>query len=184
VSIINHGTSRLSPEYVLLGFLYQNPGHGYELHKRMEAEFENIWHGSQSQTYNILTRLEAQGYIHATQVEQVKLPPRQLLYINEAGKKRFEDWLDTPTKPSVHAIRVEFITRLYFMQLYYPQKVAQMISNQIDVVTDGLVQQEENLQELQDDQIFNRLALELRIRLLNSLVAWLKDCRETFPKER
>ena len=132
----------------------------------MEAEFENIWHASQSQTYNILKRLEAQGYIIATQVEQDKLPPRQLLHITDAGKERFEEWLDTPTKPSVHAIRVEFITRLYFMQLYYPQKVPLMIQTQIEVVANGLVQQEENLRDLPDDQMFNRLALELRIKLL------------------
>lgn len=150
----------------------------------MEAEFKNIWHASQSQTYNILTRLEAQGFIRATQVEQDKLPPRQLLFINDAGKKRFEDWLDTPNKPSVHSIRVEFITRLYFMQHYYPQKVPQMIRTQIGVVSDGLIHQEEVLHQLQDDQIFNRLALELRIKLLDSLVAWLMECGETFTKER
>jgi DNA-binding PadR family transcriptional regulator len=176
VSIIYHGTSRLSPEYALLGFLYQIPSHGYELHKRMEAEFENIWHASQSQTYNILNRLESQGYIKATQIEQEKLPTRKFLHITDAGRERFEDWLDTPTKPSVHAIRVEFITRLYFMQLYYPQKVTPLIRAQIEAVTDGLVQQEKNLRELPDDQMFNRLALELRIKLLHSLISWLKEC--------
>jgi DNA-binding PadR family transcriptional regulator len=178
--MINHGTSRLSPEYVLLGFLYQNPNHGYELHKQMEGEFENIWHASQSQTYNILKRLATQGYIYSTPVEQEKLPPRQLLYINEVGKKRFEDWLDTPTKPSVHAIRVEFISRLYFMQLYFPQKVPQIIRTQIDVVTEGLVQQKESLQGLPEDKSFNRLALELRIKLLHSVIEWLKNCDAAF----
>jgi DNA-binding PadR family transcriptional regulator len=182
--MINHGTSRLSPEYVLLGFVYQNPNHGYELHKRMEAEFENIWHASQSQTYNILNRLEVHGYIMATQVEQDKLPPRKLLHITDAGKERFEEWIDTPTKPSVHAIRVEFISRLYFMQLYYPQKVLQMTHTQVEVVADGLIEQEENLRDLADEQIFNRLALELRIKLLSSLIAWLKKCGEAFSKER
>jgi DNA-binding PadR family transcriptional regulator len=172
--------SRLSPEYVLLGFLYRDPSHGYDLHKRMEVEFENIWHASQSQTYNILSRLEAQGFIMATLVEQEKLPPRQLLHLTGVGKLRFEEWLDKPTKPSVHTIRVEFISRLYFMQLYYPQKVLQMIQKQMDVVSNGLFQQEENLRNLPDDQTFNRLALELRIKLLYSLISWLKECGEAF----
>jgi hypothetical protein len=34
----------LSPEYVLLGFLNQQPAHGYDLHERMEAELGQIWH--------------------------------------------------------------------------------------------------------------------------------------------
>jgi DNA-binding PadR family transcriptional regulator len=172
----DHGTSRLSPEYVLLGFLYRNPNHGYMLHKLMEAEFENIWHASQSQTYNILKRLETLGYIKATLIKQEKLPPRQLLSITEAGKLRFEDWLDRPTKPSVHAIRVEFTSRLYFMRLYHPQKVLHMIALQVEVVTNGLYQQEQNLKDLPDNQTFNQLALELRIKLLQSVISWLKEC--------
>ncbi len=178
--MIDKRTSRLSPEYVLLGFLYRDSNHGYDLHKRMESEFENIWHASQSQTYNILNRLEAQGYIIATPVEQEKLPPRQFLHITGAGKRRFEEWLDNPTKSSVHAIRVEFISRLYFMQLYYPQKVLQMIHTQVDVVANGLIQQEENLRDLPDTQMFNRLALELRIKLLHSVISWLKECYAAF----
>ena len=34
----------LSPEYVLLGFLNQQPAHGYDLHERIEAELGQIWH--------------------------------------------------------------------------------------------------------------------------------------------
>ncbi len=142
----------------------------------MEADFENIWHASQSQTYNILKRLEAQGYIIPTQVEQEKLPPRQLLHITETGRQRFEAWLDKPTNSSVHAIRVEFISRLYFMQLYYPKKVSQMIQTQAEVVANGVSLLEKNFHNLPIEQTFNRLAMELRIKLLRSVIEWLQDC--------
>jgi DNA-binding PadR family transcriptional regulator len=142
----------------------------------METEFENIWHASQSQIYNILKRLETQGYIKATLIKQEKLPPRQLFSITESGKLRFEDWLDKPTKPSVHAIRVEFISRLYFMLLYNPQKVLHMITIQEEMVTNGLNQQEQYLKGLPDNQKYNQLALELRIKLLQSVISWLKQC--------
>ncbi len=176
--MINHQTSRLSPEYVLLGFLYKTPDHGYDLNKRMATDFKNIWHASQSQTYNILKRLEAQGYIFFTQVEQEKLPARQLFHITEKGIHRFDTWLNHPTKPSVHSIRVEFISRLYFMQLYYPEKVSRMIQEQVKVVEEGLNQLEEDMRNLPAKQTFNRLALELRIKLLNSVIDWLNDCGE------
>jgi hypothetical protein len=115
-------------------------------------------------------------------VEQVKLPPRQLLQITESGITRFETWLKNPTKSSVHAIRVEFVTRLYFIQLYYPQKTQEMIRVQIDMVNAGLSELQEDLANLPDSQIFNRLALELRIKLLNSVISWLNECIETFAK--
>ena len=44
----------LSPEYVLLGFLNQQPAHGYDLHEHIEAELGQIWHISLSETMNSL----------------------------------------------------------------------------------------------------------------------------------
>ncbi len=176
--MINRVNSRLSPEYVLLGFLCKLPSHGYELHHRLIDEFGNIWHASQSQTYSILKRLEAQGYVTSSVVEQEKLPPRQLLQITESGLGRFENWLNKPTKSSVHAIRVEFITRLYFIQLYYPHNTRRMIREQVDVVNDGLFQLHENLINIPESQTFDRLALELRIKLLNSVISWLYESQQ------
>jgi DNA-binding PadR family transcriptional regulator len=176
----NRSNSRLSPEYVLLGFLYKNPSHGYELHRRLLGDFGNIWHASQSQTYNILKRLESQGHITSTNVEQEKLPPRQLLFITEKGRKRFYEWLMAPTKSSVHAIRVEFVTRLYFVRQYYPETTLDMISIQIEMVKAGLNELHEDLAQLSDSQTFNRLALDLRIELLTSVISWLKECTKAF----
>jgi len=180
----NRVSSRLSPEYVLLGFLYIVPSHGYELHQRLLDVFGNIWHANQSQTYNILKRLEAQGYISSTFIEQEKLPPRQSLHITESGSERFKTWLNKPTKSSVHAIRVEFVTRLYFMQQYYPQNTPEMIRVQVEVVNAGLIQLHENLSNIPDDQAFDRLALELRINLLKSVISWLNECLETFSPKK
>jgi DNA-binding PadR family transcriptional regulator len=179
VSIKNRINSRLSPEYVLLGFLYQHAGHGYELHRRLRDEFGNIWHASQSQTYNILKRLEAQGYISSRAVEQEKLPPRLLLSITEQGKERFEYWLNQPTKSSVHAIRVEFVTRLYFTELYHSENTQDMIREQIEVVKSGLTQLQASLVTIPTERIYDRLALELRIQLLSSVINWLNAYQET-----
>jgi DNA-binding PadR family transcriptional regulator len=176
----NRSNRRLSPEYALLGFLYKLPSHGYELHQRLQAEFGNIWHASQSQIYNIIRRLEVQGYIISNFVEQKRLPPRQLLHITVSGITRFETWLKNPTVSSVHAIRVEFVTRLYFMQLYFPQKTPDMIRVQIDTVNAGLNELHKDLANLPDNQTVNRLALELRIKLLSSVISWLNECKEAF----
>jgi hypothetical protein len=84
----------------------------------------------------------------------------------------------------VHAIRVEFVTRLYFMQRYYPQNTPDMIRIQIDVVHAGLNQLQEDLADLPESQTFNRLALELRIKLLSSVISWLNGCLEAFDSKR
>jgi DNA-binding PadR family transcriptional regulator len=163
-----------------MGFLYQHPGHGYDLHRRLSEEFGYIWHVSQSQTYNILKRLEAKGFIISTAIEQEKLPNRQLLHLTEAGIQRFNTWLETPTQCSVHAIRVEFITRLYFLQQYQPQQVQEVIRKQINEVDMGLHRLDETRTILPEDQAFNHLALDLRIKLLRSIFTWLDECRDQF----
>jgi DNA-binding PadR family transcriptional regulator len=180
VSINIKRNHRLSPEYVLLGFLYQNPSHGYELHERLTHEFGYIWHVSQSQTYNILKRLEDQEFITSTIIEQEKLPARQLLHLTKSGESHFMKWLETPTKCSVHLIRLEFITRLYFYALYYPNKIDTAIREQVAEVSLGLNQLEAMRVELPEDQRYNRLSLDLRIRLLESVLNWLNVCREEF----
>ena len=176
MSIKFKSNSRLSPEYVLLGFLYLSPSHGYKLHQQLHDQFSNIWHASQSQTYNILKRLETQGYIHSTSVEQDRFPTRQLLEITPSGVERFEAWLSQPSKVSVHSIRVEFITRLYFTQQYHPGRLQKMIQAQLEAVEAGVIQLKRLMTKLSDDDVFNRLALELRLELLGSVISWLERC--------
>jgi DNA-binding PadR family transcriptional regulator len=176
----NRVTSRLSPEFALLGFLYKDADHGYELHQRLRDEFENIWHASQSQTYSILKRLEAQGYVRSIAIEQEKLPSKQVLKITELGRKRFDEWLNRPSKSSVHTIRVEFLTRLYFTELYYPQNTEEMIGAQTEVVEGGVRELQARLANIPAEQIFDRLAVELRIKLLSSVISWLNGCQQAF----
>jgi DNA-binding PadR family transcriptional regulator len=175
VSIDNKHSSRLSPEYVLLGFLFKNPSYGYQLHKRLQNEFGAIWHISQSQTYNILKRLQIKGDIAITSAEHERMPTRQAVQITNRGYQRFDQWLNKTTTCSVHAIRVEFITRLYFIQQYQPMKIREIIEAQVREVGRGLNQLKEI--KIPDHNTFNMLALDLRIQLLQSIHSWLQECQ-------
>jgi DNA-binding PadR family transcriptional regulator len=168
-----------SPEYALLGFLFKKPDHGYELYQTLSTEFGQIWHSSLSQTYNILKRLETRGYITSTLQEQNKLPARQVLALTESGRQRFKAWLRTPTGSSVRAVRVEFLTRLYFIQRLYPNRISSVIEDQTTEIRSSLRRLEETLANVPASQTFNRLGVELRIRQLNSILDWLVECRFT-----
>jgi DNA-binding PadR family transcriptional regulator len=178
VSTTHPAKNRLSPEFALLGFLYRSPDHGYNLHKQLSSELGNIWHASQSQTYNILKRLEENRYITSTAINQPKLPARQLLHITETGRARFEEWLESPTNCSVHAIRVEFITRLYFLELLQPQRMKQAIEDQRQVVLAGLAQLQTQRKNHNSEQNIEGLAIDLRVKLLVSLLDWLDECEQ------
>ncbi len=170
--------NRLSPEYVLLGFLMEGPGYGYGLHQRLESEFGNIWHASQSQTYSILKRLEIRGDVWVTPERQGQRPERFVLHLSEAGRLRFEQWLKTPTRVSVHALRVEFISRLYFLQRLRPQGVQAAIGEQIHQVRQKITEQSSVQNEMLDRRVYQRMGMEVRVRLLRSILAWMEELQQ------
>ncbi len=167
----------LSPEYVLLGLLNQRPAHGYDLHQRLIEELGQIWHISLSQTYNILKRLEAKGFIVGVVQTQEKAPPRRRFRLTPLGRRRLEQWLSAATEPRARAIRVEFLTRLYFVYLANPKAARSLIDDQIAATQAGMANLTTLLAELPPEQVFNQLGLDLRLRQLTSILDWLAECR-------
>jgi DNA-binding PadR family transcriptional regulator len=180
----SHHIGTLSPEMALLGLLYRAPGHGYDLHRKVVADLGQVWHLSQSQAYAILKRLEARGDISVEEFPQEKLPPRQLLNITLQGQKRFLDWLDTPSGGSTRAIRMEFVTRLYFLNLYMPEKLNQAFARQRMETEHNIHRLEKICVELPDEQICNRMSLELRLKQLKTVLEWLDDCQKNLQQDK
>jgi DNA-binding PadR family transcriptional regulator len=176
--------SDLSPEYALLGLLAQRPTHGYELHQRLVTDLGQVWHVSLSQTYNILNRLESQGFVRGTVQDQEKLPSRRIFRLTLAGRRRFDNWLYSPTPCSVRTIRVEFVTRLYFSHALNPDRIANLVEAQTEEVRARLTRLQVVLAELPPHQVFNQLGLKLRVRQLTSLLDWLAECRATLEPRR
>jgi DNA-binding PadR family transcriptional regulator len=171
--------SNVSPEFALLGFLIAEPCHGYDLHQKFQAELGHVWRLSQSQAYTILKRLEARGDISSRLVEQEKLPARQILRITKPGKLRFEKWLNGSSY-NARAIRLEFLTRLYFSRRYYPDQTAHIYAAQCAEVRASIERLESLLSRLLPDQPYNQLSLELRLRQLQLIQDWMQEIQAQF----
>ena len=176
----DHHSGTLSPEFALLGFLIAGPSHGYDLHQRFIAELGNVWHLSQSQAYAILKRLENRGDISAHVVEQDKLPARQMLRIARQGRHRFMDWLQNHSGSNARAIRLEFLTRLYFSNLYTPENTSQIVAAQYAALRNNIERLENLLAHLPPEQTYNRLSLDLRLRQLELIQEWMAEIRTQF----
>lgn len=176
----DHRTGNLSPEFALLGFLIAGPSHGYDLHQRLSAELGYIWHVSQSQAYAILKRLEGRGDISVQVVEQEKLPARQMLYITDAGRQRFFEWLELGIGRNARSIRLEFLTRLYFIQLHRPEDIVKIYHAQFAEIELAIARLERLREVLPAEQIFNRLSLDLRLQQMRLIQNWMMDIRTLF----
>ena len=168
----------MSPEYALLGFLFAGPCHGYELHRQLTTELGYVWGVSQAETYNILKRLEARGFIRSRIVAQERLPARNQLSLTRQGRQRFLTWLKQPSGSSVRSIRLEFITRLYFARRTSLSDPREMIDRQAADVRASLRQLEGGLAEMPLEETYNRLGLEYQILQRKSILDWLESCRQ------
>ena len=178
-----HDIGTLSPEMALLGQLYGRPGHGYDLHRKVITDLGQVWHLRQSQAYAILKRLEAQGDISMEKLTQEKLPTRRLLHMTASGRKRFLEWLDTPSGGSARAIRLEFVTRVYFLRIYMPEKLPQAFDRQRKEAERHIRRLEKIRDELSEEQIFNRMSIEMRLKQLKSVLEWLDDSQKYFQPD-
>ncbi len=175
-----HHIGTLSPEMALLGQLFGAPGHGYDLHRKVISDLGQVWHLSQSQAYSILKRLETQGDISAEEIIQERLPSRQLLSMTEHGRKRFMDWLETPSGGSTRAIRMEFVTRLYFLRMYMPEKLPEAFERQRAEAKSHIERLKQTQSDLPGEQIYNRMSLDLRLKQLRTVLKWLDECQHSF----
>lgn len=177
---IHQHSGTLSPEFALLGFLISEPRHGYDLHQRFVTELGNVWHLSQSQAYAILKRLENKGDISTRLVEQDKLPARQMLSITSAGRRHFMDWLENGCGSNARSIRLEFLTRLYFSNLYTPENTAQIYAVQAVEIQNSIQRLEDLLAHLPLEQTFNLLSLDLRLRQMKLIQEWMVEIKNQF----
>jgi len=171
-------SSALSPEYALLGMLRLEPGHGYEVHQRLEQELGALWTVHQNQAYNILNRLEAAGFVRGAPVTGEGTHARRRLRLTPAGRRRFDDWLRSPTGLSVRALRVGFLTRLYFARRLDPELARQVIEGQLAVTREGVARLDQQRSTRRSKGYLAELSVDLRLRQLALAIEWLEALTE------
>ena len=171
-------TGQLSPEIIILGYLTQGSRYGYEMHKQATKDLEEVWHISQSQLYSIIKRLASRGEIAIEEVTQEKLPSRQLLHLTEQGKNRFNTWLLSVAQGSTRVIRLEFVTRIYFLSILEPVRIPRIFEAQINAVDLSKIKLERRLALLPPTNVFNKKSIQLRIMQLDVTKKWLENWKE------
>jgi len=169
--------SALEPEYVVLGLLLQRPGHGYDLHLRLQTEFRTLWRIPQNQLYSILKRLETRGDILGEEHSSSAGPKRLHYKVTRRGHARFRRWLERPTPMSVRALRVAFLTRLEFARAHDRATAIRLFDAQRQAVQDGLSRFKQLAADSAEAGKLDRLSLDLRIRQLETTLAWMENAQ-------
>lgn len=73
--------------------LLRRPAHGYELQATLDAELGPLWTTRASQLYVTLGRMQRDGLVTVTRVNQPNRPDRQLLSLTVRGRECADAWL-------------------------------------------------------------------------------------------
>ncbi|MCG3207060.1 MAG: hypothetical protein FOGNACKC_00660 [Anaerolineae bacterium] len=171
--------SALTIEYALLGLLYQQPRHGYEIYQELLAEdgLSLVWRLKQSHLYALLAKLEQQNYVTATLEPQDSRPPRKILQLTPAGREAFLSWLRTPV-PQGRQMRQEFLAKLYFAHRLEPTTSATLIDKQRDICADWLASLQNQADMLATERPFEWLVYQFRIGQIEAMIHWLDVCEQ------
>ncbi|MCX6024699.1 MAG: helix-turn-helix transcriptional regulator [Chloroflexi bacterium] len=167
--------SALEPEYVVLGLLSQQPSHGYALHHRLQAEFRTLWSIPQNQLYSILKRLEVKGNIIAEKDRSIVGPRRRRYRVTRRGRARLRRWLERPSPMSVRALRVAFLTRLFLALAEDQATAVRILEVQRQALRNGLARFKQDAADFAEASSQERLSLDLRIRQLETAMAWMEN---------
>jgi PadR family transcriptional regulator, regulatory protein AphA len=163
-----------SSEFALLGFLYEKPTHGYDLHKLITDPngIGLIWNVKMSNLYAILDKLDKKGCILGTMQPGDAHPTRMEYQITEKGKTAFETWLPSIVQHP-RDFRQEFMLRCFFLLKYHPEKMSDLIKQQHEECSIWLANTIVELNKVNHDNQFKKSVILFRIDQIQSILNWL-----------
>ncbi|NTU79193.1 MAG: PadR family transcriptional regulator [Chloroflexales bacterium] len=167
----------LTVEHGLLGFVRQQPLHGYEIYQRLCAteKLGLSWGWKQSQLYAELGRLEQEGYLASTVEAQGTRPPRKVFRLTPAGIAAFMDWIASPV-PHGRDLQREFPAKLYFAQQEGVDAARALLARQQEACQSWLSEQRAQEPPPGAGQAYARLVQQFRLSQIETILAWLVTC--------
>jgi PadR family transcriptional regulator AphA len=164
----------LSLEYILLGFLYQNPIHGYDLYKKI-SKFEAIslvWHLKQNQLYALLDKLKENDLLTFNMVPGEAYLMRKEYRITSVGRRSFLTWVTSPVSHG-RDMRQEFLAKLYFAQNSGIDVALKLIEKQRSACAEWLSGLRIDLSKISEEKHFERTLFLYRIAQTQAMIEWL-----------
>jgi PadR family transcriptional regulator AphA len=170
-------------EYILLGLIRDEPGHGYALYDRLKnsKELSLIWQVKKSKLYYLLDKSEKEGYLSSVTSSQGPYPDRKVYRITELGRTALEVWLHTPVRSS-RFVRLAFLSKLYFLIREDNESAKELIDNQIEVCNSWLENLRKHSQTAGPGEFICAEIFSFRVGQIRAMIDWLENCRDTLPE--
>jgi DNA-binding PadR family transcriptional regulator len=166
----------LSFEFILLGFLAEQPMHGYDLYKLINTDpnIGEIWMVKQAMMYAMLEKLEEQGLLSSEMINLGNYPIRKQYTITDNGRSAFDEWKSSPVDHP-REIRQEFMARFYFSYRSDRQEARNLLKKQKQVCLQWLEMHQQHIAET-EDELFSHLLIDFKQAQMESIMQWLDYC--------
>ena len=168
----------MSLQHILLGFLREEPGSGYDLNKRLESQAKHFWTTEQSQIYRALYRMQAAGWVVYETVVQEDSPNKKIYRLTDAGNDELRRWLREPMEEALPSHI--WLAKLYVGENLEYTDVANIMRKRRATLSEYRlwVQLRRRLIEPQStnhtrESTLRLLTLDHSLRLLDAEIAWL-----------
>jgi DNA-binding PadR family transcriptional regulator len=121
-------------EFAILGFLFDDRLHGYELRKRVAALTGHVRPIADGTLYPALKRLEAAGLI-SRDLERSSAAPRQMLTLTDAGRAELLKRLRTPAESFITDENQWFCLLAFLRHLDDRAAQAAVLQRRLDFLT-------------------------------------------------
>src|SRR5919198_803326 len=83
-------------KHAILGFLIDQPMHGYELKRALSPALPADRRVNDGQLYPLLKKMEAEGLISGRVERRNQGPDRKVFHPTERGRRAFQRWRESP----------------------------------------------------------------------------------------
>jgi len=169
----------LNIELALLGYLWREPLHGYQIHQRLREPDGpgQVWRLKQAQLYALLEKLEEAGLIEGAMQVQEARPARRVYRLTPTGQETFATWLKTPVD-TPRQMRQEFHVKLYFAQLEGKDACASLLAAQRQACQKWLAAHQALADRDRTDSTYTWLVDQYRVGQIQAILDWLDTCQK------
>jgi DNA-binding PadR family transcriptional regulator len=178
-------------KHAILGFLIDQPMHGYELKRALSPALPAERRVNDGVLYPLLRRMEGEGLISGRVERREGAPDRRVFHPTEAGRRVFAEWLGSPVEEEDEVaydfmLGHPFLTKCLFFGRLAPAQVAHKLEQQLETSEAKLA----DFRRIRKGMVERRVdpyriaVLDLGIAQQREKVRWLKQIGSDMERSR
>jgi DNA-binding PadR family transcriptional regulator len=178
---MSRNSNKFSTEFILLGFINEQPMHGYDLFKLLntDANISQIWSVKQAMLYAILDKLEECGFLTSQTISSGNYPNRKQFSITPGGQDALQEWIESPVSRP-REIRQEFLAKLYFAYRHNRGTARDLLEKQKKICEQWLEIHQQHISESDEDP-FTVYILDFKQAQMQFIYEWIQYTLASMP---